>query len=435
MAGGNPQKPSSSSHHHHHHRKPTPESKPKSKPSPSNPPHHSKPSPKVNPETTLAPPPPPPAYGFHMLDRRTILLADGTARSYFALPPDYQDFPPQLPWHFDRNPPPDHHRQQNQDYRNSLEGSRKRKFGDDEFARQRQQLLQYGNGNGSSLAGPSNREEGRAAKHMRPEVDQAKVKTLFLNYVRVVNENANQKKKYLADGKQGSLQCLACGRSSKNFPDMHSLIMHTYNPEKSTSDLVPDHLGLHKALCILMGWNSMMPPDNSKAYQRLSAEDNAANRDDLIMWPPHVIIRNTTTGKGRDGRMEGLGNKAMDAKLRDIGFTTGKPKSMYGRDGHMGTTVVKFASDQSGLKDAVRLADFFEKERRGRGSWASVQHMYKPGNDDEKDPNFVKLDKNTGQKERILYGYLGTVFDLEIVDFDTRKKVTIESKREKAHHT
>lgn len=108
---------------------------------------------------------------------------------------------------------------------------------------------------------------------------------------------------------------------------------------------------------------------------------------------------------------------------------------MYGRDGHMGTTVVKFASDQSGLKDAVKLADFFEKERRGRGSWASVQHMYKPGNDDEKDPNFVKLDKNTGQKERILYGYLGTVFDLEIVDFDTRKKVTIESKREKAHHT
>ncbi|XP_076952518.1 uncharacterized protein LOC143626259 [Bidens hawaiensis] len=432
MAGGNPQKPSSSSHH----RKPPPESKPK--PSPSNPPPHSKPSPKVNPETLA----PPPAYGFHMLDRRTIVLADGTARSYFALPPDYQDFPLQLPrppirpdpWQFDRNPPPDHHRQQNQEYWNSLEGSRKRKFGDDEFARQRQQLLQYGNGSGSNLAGPSYRDEGRAAKHMIPEVDQAKVKRSFLNYVRVVNENANQKK-YLADGKQGSLQCLACGRSSKDFPDMHSLIMHTYNPEKSTSDQVPDHLGLHKALCILMGWNYLMSPDNSKAYQRLSAEDIAADRDDLIMWPPHVIIRNTTTGKGRDGRMEGLGNKAMDGKLRDIGFTTGKPKSMYGRDGHMGTTVVKFASDESGLKDAIKLADFFEKERRGRGSWASVQHMYKPGNDDEKDPNLVKLDKNTGQKERILYGYLGTVFDLEIVDFDTRKKVTIESKREKARHT
>ena len=94
--------------------------------------------------------------------------------------------------------------------------------------------------------------------------------------------------------------------------------MHTYNPESTTSDHVPDHLGLHKALCILMGWNYLLPPDNSKAYQRLSPEEAAADRDDLIMWPPHVIIQNTTTGKGRDGRMEGLGNKAMDMKLRGI---------------------------------------------------------------------------------------------------------------------
>ncbi|KAK9076905.1 hypothetical protein SSX86_005240 [Deinandra increscens subsp. villosa] len=459
--GGNPQKvssnnqPSSSSSHHRksHPQKPSPSSKPK-------------PSPKINPNPIPSPrprpenfAPPPPAYGFHMLDRRTIVLADGTARSYFALPPDYQDFPPQLPrapirphgpdpWlGFDRQLPPGGDRQQNKEYWNSLglDGSRKRKFGDerdevsDEFARQRQQLLQYGssiaNANGSHMAGPSSRDELRAAKHTRHnEIDQAKLKSSFLNFIRVINENANQKSKYLADGKQGSLQCLACGRSSKDFPDLHSLIMHTYNPEKSTSDQVPDHLGLHKALCILMGWNYLMPPDNSKMYQRLSAEEIAAGRDDLIMWPPHVIIRNTITGKGRDGRMEGLGNKAMDMKLRDFGFTTGKSKAMYGRDGHMGTTVVKFASDQSGLKDAMRLADFFEKQKRGRGSWTSVQPMFRPGNDDEKDPNFVKLDKKTGEKERILYGYLGTVFDLEIVDFDTRKKVGIESKRDKAHH-
>ncbi|KAL8265034.1 hypothetical protein R6Q59_023164 [Mikania micrantha] len=497
MAGANPQKGSSNKPSSSRHRKSQPESAINNpqKPSPSKPPSNSKPSPSSNhkppnpipnpnpkpnlipsphprPENFAPPPlqPPPPAYGFHMLDRRTIVLADGSARSYFALPPDYQDFPPSLPrapirppgpdsWlGFDRNLPPgrtipgadDHYRQQNQDYWNSLglEGSRKRKFGDerdeanDEFSRQRQQLLQYGSSisisNGSHMAGPSSRDELRAVKHMRPlhnDVDQAKLKSSFLSYIRVINENANQKKKYMADGKQGSLQCLACGRSSKDFPDLHSLIMHTYNPEKSTPDQVPDHLGLHKALCILMGWNYLMPPDNSKVYQRLSAEEIAANREDLVMWPPHVIIRNTITGKGRDGRMEGLGNKAMDMKLKDFGFTTGKSKSMYGREGHMGTTVVKFAGDQSGLKDAMRLADFFEKQKHGRGSWASVQPMFRPGNDDEKDPNFVKLDKKTGEKERILYGYLGTVFDLETLDFDNRKKVTIESKREKALHT
>lgn len=33
-------------------------------------------------------PPPPQPYGFQNLERRTILLADGSVRSYFALPPD-----------------------------------------------------------------------------------------------------------------------------------------------------------------------------------------------------------------------------------------------------------------------------------------------------------------------------------------------------------
>ncbi|KAI7744913.1 hypothetical protein M8C21_021594 [Ambrosia artemisiifolia] len=238
MAGANPQKnnhhPSSSSSSHHHKSQPQSTTTTNNKPSPSNP--HSnpnkpkpKPSPKLNPnprpETFPPPhphPPPPPAYGFHMLDRRTIVLADGTARSYFALPPDYQDLPPVIPRGPIRPPGPDpwlgfdnrdHYRQQNQEYWNNLEGgNRKRKFGEevnDEFARQRQQLLQYG-------AGPSSREEGRAGKVMRPggvnEVDEGKVKSAFLNFVRVLNENGNQKKKYLADGKQGALQCLACGR-------------------------------------------------------------------------------------------------------------------------------------------------------------------------------------------------------------------------------
>lgn len=504
MAGGNPAKGSSNkpsaSSSASHHRKSNRESGPNhtesapSKPSPSKPPSKTKPSPsfkhkpspKLNPNPIPSPhprpenfappplPPPPPAYGFHMLDRRTIVLADGSARSYFVLPPDYQDFAPPLPrppirphapdsWlGFDGQFPPgrpiaggdDHYRQQNQDYWNSLgpEGSRKRKYGDerdgreggevnDEFARQRQQLLQYGNmissSNGSHIAGPSSRvhmDEMRVGKYMRPEgdyrslqgrhneIDPAKLQSAFLNFIRLINENSNQKKKYLADGKQGSLQCLACSRSSKDFPDMHSLIMHTYKQEKASCE----HLGLHKALCMLMRWNYMVAPDNSKAYQKGSSAQE--DTDDLIMWPPHVIIQNTLTGKGRDGRMEGLGNKAMDMKLRDFGFTSGKSKAMFGREGHMGITVVKFAGDQSGLREAMRLADFFEKQKHGRGPWLSLAKS--GGRDEEKDP--IPNERKTGEKERILYGYLGTVFDLDTLDFDTKKKVTIESKREKA---
>lgn len=105
-------------------------------------------------------------------------------------------------------------------------------------------------------------------------------------------------------------------RSGKDFPDMHALIMHTYNSDNA--DLRVDHLGLHKALCVLMGWNHSKPPDSSKAYQFLSADEAEANQDDLIMWPPLVIIHNTNSGKSRDGRMEGLGNKIMDSKIRGI---------------------------------------------------------------------------------------------------------------------
>lgn len=258
-------------------------------------------------------------------------------------------------------------------------------------------------------------------------MDQNALKKAFCNFAKLVIE---QKRVYLEDGKQGRLHCLACGngaaRSAKDFPDMHALVMHTYNSDNA--DLRVDHLGLHKALCVLMGWNYSKPPDNSKAYQFLSADEAAANQDDLIMWPPLVIIHNTNTGKNRDGRMEGLGNKTMDSKIRELGFVGGKSKSLYGRDGHLGITLVKFPGDQSGYKEAIQLAEHFEKESHGRKDWARVQSQAL-GKDDENNANLVKLDEKKGDKRRILYGYLGIAFDLDKVDFDTRKKVVIESRR------
>lgn len=403
------------------------------------------------------------------------MLADGSVRSYFALPPDYQDFArqvlprgPEVPGSglgFDRRLGP-----MSPDFRDrefwNPENSLKRKYGDDvELARHRQQLLQYANAGlnpngypvnpgdrGELPAGTSAHfprdgldlgrgDEFRASKYMRlgggggddhaglkhNDVDQGALKRSFLHFVKLINENVNQKRNFLENGKQAPLQCVICGRSSKEFPDMHSLIMHTYNPDKA--DLLVDHLGLHKTLCVLMGWNYLKSPDNSKAYQLLPPDEAAANQDDLIMWPPMVIILNTNTGKGRDGRQEGLGNKAMDNKLRELGFGSGKAMSVYGREGHLGITTVKFAGDESGLKEAMRLAEFFEKESRGRKAWTRVQSLTS-GIDDENNPNLVKVDEKTGEKQRIFYGYLGTAFDLDKLNYEMKKKVVIESRRE-----
>ncbi|XP_038874568.1 uncharacterized protein LOC120067168 [Benincasa hispida] len=469
------------------------------------------------PDSSALGPPPPPSYGFHMLERRTIVLADGSVRSYFSLPLDYHDFTPPSrsmdlagrflpmgsggPGHeyggfdhrfppggpmspdefrgvreeqFGRARPQDHWNSRGTDERGGpADSSMKRKFNDDnekdrkdekdDLSRRQQQFLHNGNANGfltgsgerrgDFLAGTSDpygrTEDTRFSKYMRVggsyeneglrlgsgnnvapkylEVDQNALRKAFLHFVKTINENANQKKNYLEDGKHGRLQCLACARSSRDFPDMHGLIMHTYNSE--SADLQVDHLGLHKALCVLMGWNYSKPPDNSRGYRFLSADEAAANQEDLIMWPPIVIIHNTITGKSKDGRMEGLGNKAMDSKVRDLGFGGGKSKSLYGRDGHLGTTLIKFSGDQSGLNEAKRLAEFFEKDNHGRTAWARVRPAAF-SRDDDKNPNLVKVDEKSGEKKRIFYGYLATAADMDKVDFDTRKKVTIESYRD-----
>ncbi|CAA0832947.1 Unknown protein [Striga hermonthica] len=202
--------------------------------------------------------------------------------------------------------------------------------------------------------------------------------------------------------------------------------MHAYSSENEAT--LVDHLAFHKALCILMGWNYTIPPDNSRDYQNLSPNQAEANRDDLILWPPTVLIHNTITGKGRDGRLEGIGNKAMDSILRDLGFSSGKSMSLYSREGHMGMHTVKFSADESGLKEALRLSDYFEREKRGLKGWAHAQPSG-PGNskDDENNPNLIKLDPKTGEKRRVFYGHLATVADLDKVTYEIKKKVSIMS--------
>lgn len=119
----------------------------------------------------------------------------------------------------------------------------------------------------------------------------------------------------------------------------------------------------------------------------------------------------------------------LGVHVSELGFGGGKSRSLYGREGHLGTTLVKFSGDQSGLKEALQMAEFFEKENHGRKAWARVQPSHF-SRDDEKNPNLVKVDEKTGEKKRIFYGYLGTASDMEKFDFDTKKKVTIESLRE-----
>lgn len=95
----------------------------------------------------------------------------------------------------------------------------------------------------------------------------------------------------------------------------------------------------------------------------------------------------------------------------------------------MGITLFRFAGDDSGLREAMSMAEYFEKMNRGRKTWARVQPLT-PSKDDDKNHSLVEVDGRTGEKKRILYGYLATITDLDKVDTETRKKTTIESLRE-----
>jgi hypothetical protein len=81
-----------------------------------------------------------------------------------------------------------------------------------------------------------------------------------------IHTNKNNMK---SQGKVGSLLCIMCSsRFPKYFVDTHSLVMHTFNSRKVC--LREKHLGMHKDLCVLMGWNHVVPPDNAKVYQSLT---------------------------------------------------------------------------------------------------------------------------------------------------------------------
>ena len=91
--------------------------------------------------------------------------------------------------------------------------------------------------------------------------------------------------------------------------------MHAYNDLKLV--LRSHHLEMYKALCVfMMRWSYVFPLDNDKSYQSFPAPEAMENNQDLILWPPLVIIHNACTRKLKDGHSEGIRNQEMDEQLK-----------------------------------------------------------------------------------------------------------------------
>lgn len=255
-----------------------------------------------------------------------------------------------------------------------------------------------------------------------------RVNGAYLRFSKSLNENSEQKKKYQKQGKSGSLSCIVCGRHSKDFVDTHCLAMHAYYSQEA--DRLAEHKALYKALCVLMGWNQDMPPDNARSYQSLGLIEARDKQEDLILWPPLIIVHNTCIGKGKDGLWEGIGNQEMDKLLTELGFGSGKAKALYGREGHKGILVVKFLPTVAGLQEAERLQKYFECHKRGRKDWVHIQSSHTGKQHDDEGPDLIRIDEKTKEKKRVLYGYMGIAGDLGELDFDTRKRISVKGKKD-----
>lgn len=101
--------------------------------------------------------------------------------------------------------------------------------------------------------------------------------------------------------------------------DIHSLLTHSYHSLKV--GLRTDHLGFHKALCVLNGWNWLVAPDTSKAYSRNPPPEIKTLKEDLIVWPPIVIVHNSSIGnKSKTNGPRVVSNERLEEMLKGLTF-------------------------------------------------------------------------------------------------------------------
>lgn len=205
---------------------------------------------------------------------------------------------------------------------------------------------------------------------------------------------------------------------------MHALLNHAYHAKNAEHRA--DHLGFHKALCVLMGWNYSVSPVFKTAYQALSTADAEANQGDLILWPPTVIIENTYKSKN-DGQKDVMSNKELESKLREMGFADVDVQPLPGKDGHR-SMQAKFPASLDGLNKASQLVELFERQGHGRATWARIRSIA-PTADEGNNPMLVKVD-GKGERTWVLYGYLATAWDLDMLDPGSKQSVTVNSRKD-----
>ncbi|PKA62391.1 Protein suppresor of gene silencing 3 [Apostasia shenzhenica] len=243
------------------------------------------------------------------------------------------------------------------------------------------------------------------------------VQKAFLYYSKVLNERACRESFFGDQGSSSKLLCAVCGSLSKEFMDARSLVTHAYYSLKL--NLRTKHLGFHKALCVVMGWKSDVPPGNSMSIPKPEAR---SLREDLILWPPLVIIHNISIGDKRSTRVSKVVSvETMENILKDLGFGAGKSSVCVGKPANKSTFVVKFMPTFSGLQEAEKLHEHFTERNHGKEEYEQIvtrEHPYQ---------NNIESRAEVGE---FLYGYMAIAEDLGKLAPEIKKRSLVKSKKD-----
>nr|XP_043640305.1 uncharacterized protein LOC122611347 [Erigeron canadensis] len=257
-----------------------------------------------------------------------------------------------------------------------------------------------------------------------PHEDTEKFKQLvhdyFLSFTKKLNDTPSVRRKYLEHGQAGSVYCIVCGRSvSKEFLDTQRLAMHAFMSHKV--GMRAQHLGLVKALCVMLGWNSAIPVGTVRWFpETLSSKEAWVQKEDLIIWPPVVIVHNISITNNDSNGQGPTTIEALTQFLRGVGLSGGKVK--HGKVANCSIMLVKFLGTFSGLQDAEKIHQYFVRNKHGRRDLDKVSSSKGKSSNSE--------EGESKEAERVLFGYMGIAEDLDKVNADTKKKCIIKSKKE-----
>ncbi|XP_027106460.2 uncharacterized protein [Coffea arabica] len=239
------------------------------------------------------------------------------------------------------------------------------------------------------------------------------VNIAFFKFVKQLNDTPAKRRKYKERAISGSLKCIVC-RSQEEFVGTEGLATHVFTSQEI--GLRSRHLGFHKALCALMGWKSAEKPNVTWSPEKLSDVENLTLKEDLILWPPVVIIHNSTIGNKSPDQQVIISIEEFETKLREMGFGDGT-KVYRGKPANQSVLVVEFAGRLSGLQEAERLHEVYAGNDHGRAELLRINQ------------NGETVSAPVNNMENILYGYLGIAEDLDKLDFDAKRRRVVKSRK------